>query len=229
MGINMNYKLIFLLPSRSRPIKFFNTIENIKENCIGNNYEIVCVCEESDDTMNNEQVKLKVSLYPKVTLNFTTTTGKINAINTGLNYLPKDYDILILVADDIVFTVKGFDSFIQQDMQKYFPNLDGILHYPDNIPQAGERQITMPVMGRKLVEYFGYIYHTDYHSVFCDNHQLAVTKILNKHKYIPNYFYQHNHPAFGKGENDNLYKYNESFYQKDSETYFKHLANNFEL
>jgi hypothetical protein len=225
----MDYKLVFLLPSRSRPIKFFSTIENIKENCVTENYEIICICEETDKTMNNEQVRLKISSYPKVTVNFTTTTGKINAINTGLKYLPEDYEILILVADDIVFTVKGFDSFIISDMQKYFPNLDGILHYPDNIPQAGERQITMPVMARKLVEYFGYIYNPAYQSVYPDTEQLAVVKQLNKHKFIPNYFYQHNHPCFGTAEWDNLYKYNESFYQSDAITYFKRLANNFDL
>lgn len=225
----MDYKLVFLLPSRSRPIKFFNTIENIKENCITDNYEIICVCEETDNTMNNDEVRLKISSYPKVTVNFTTTTGKINAINIGLRYLPEDYQILILVADDIVLTVKGFDSFIQEDMQKYFPNLDGLLHYPDDIPAAGERQITMPVMGRKLVEYFGYLYHPSYQSVYPDTEQLAVVKRLNKHKFIPNYFYQHKHPCFGKGEWDSLYTYNESFYQADSNNYFKRLANNFDL
>lgn len=213
----------------SRPIKFFAALDNLKEMCLTDNWEIICILEESDLTMNNQEVIGKISEYSNVKPFFINSTGKINAINNGVKYLSLDYDIMVLMADDLVFTEKGFDYHIISDMQQYWPKLDGLNHYPDDVSAAGERQITMPIFGRKLLEHFSYIYHPSYLSVFSDNEQLQVVKQIGKYKYIPTYFYSHKHPAFGKGENDDLYRRNESFYQTDSDNYFKRLAVNFDL
>lgn len=227
--IKMDYKINFLFPSMSRPVKFFAALNNIKEMCLSEDWEVICILDQSDLTMNNQEVRKQISQYLNVKPFFINSTGKINAINQGVQYLSHNYNIMVLMADDIVFTEKGFDLHIISDMQQYWPELDGLCHYPDDISAAGERQITMPVMGRKLLEHFSYIYHPSYTSVYCDNEQLQVVKQIGKHKFIPTYFYSHKHPAFGKGENDNLYKRNESFYQIDSDNYFKRLAVNFDL
>lgn len=223
----MNYKLVFVLPSMSRPIKFFHTVENIIEMCVTENYEILAILEKGDATMDNNAVRERMDSYDKLKYHFITSTGKVNAINQSLNYLPETFDILILVADDLVFTMKGFDSFLHEDFTKH--GLDMLCHYPDNIPQSGRRQITMPVIGRKLLESWGYIYEPSYISVYCDNHQMAVVKKMGKYHYNPIHFYEHRHPAFKLGEWDELYKKNESFYGQDGQTYFKHLENNFGL
>lgn len=221
--------LSFLFPSRSRPIKFFKTLDNLREFIIRYDYEVVCVLDLDDETMNNDEVREGAKAYPQVKLNYTTTTGKVDAINKGLEFINPAYDILILVADDIEFTMKGFDYEIECDMMKYAPNLDLVIHYPDQISKAGRNQITMPVMGREFVNYFGWIYEPSFKSLWCDTFMLAIAKRLQKHKFVDKHLYLHNHPLWLKQPYDELMKKNESLYQEDSNTYFKLIANDFGL
>lgn len=219
----------FILPSMSRPEKFFKTLDNLKEFVIRENYEVVCVLDETDQTMNNDAVKERAKAYPQVKMNYTTTTGKVDAINKGLEFIDPAYDILILIADDLEFTMKGFDYEIECDMQKYSPDLSMVLHYPDQIPQSGRNQITMPVMGRKFVDYFGWIYAPSFKSVWCDTYMLKISQRLKKHKFIDKHIYNHLHPLWIKQPYDELMKRNEGYYQEDSNTYFKLIANDFGL
>ena len=222
-------KLSFIFPSMSRPTKFFKTLDNLKEFVIREDYEVICILDLSDATMNNDAVKERVKDYPQAKLNYTNTTGKVDAINKGLEFIDPDYQILILVADDLESTMKGFDYEIEVDMQKYAPDLDMVLHFPDQVPQSGRNQITMPVMGRKFVDYFGWIYEPRFKSVWCDSYMMAISKRLNKHKFIDKHLYLHNHPIWMKQPYDELMKRNESYYQEDSNTYFKLIANDFGL
>ena len=222
-------RISFIFPSRERPTKFFKTLDNLKEFVIREDHEVVCVLDESDKTMNNDEVKERAKAYPQARLNYTNTTGKVNAINKGLEFIDPAYDILILIADDIEFTMKGFDYEIEVDTMKYAPKLDMILHYPDQIPQSGRNQITMPVCGREFVSYFGHIYNPLFKSVWCDSFQLKISQRLKKHKFIDKHLYLHNHPIWLKQPYDELMKRNESLYQEDSVTYFKLIANDFGL
>ncbi len=221
-------KIVFLLPSKSRPTKFFNTVENIIENCVTEDYEIISVCDESDETMNNQDVRLKISEYPKLTVYYHETEGKISAINTCVQHIPDDASIIVLLADDIFITEKGFDVHIEEDMKQFFPDgKKGLINYPDQI--VGDRQITMPVMSKSLIDYFGYIYNPNYRAVFCDNEQLAVVKQLGYYKFVNKRLYEHRHTIWGLSANDDLNRYNESFYHTDKETFFKRQKNNFDL
>ena len=220
-------RISFILPSMSRPTKFFKTLDNLKQFVIREDYEVICVLDLSDATMNNDAVKEKAKNYPQAKLNYTITTGKVDAINKGLEFINPAYDVLILVADDIEFTMKGFDYEIECDMMKYAPNLDYILHYPES--HSGSRQITMPVMGRKFVDYFGWIYEPSFKSVWCDNCQMESAKFIKKYKFINKSIFEHRHPLWEKMPYDELMKRNESYYAEDSKTYFKLVANNFNL
>src|SRR5690606_16833093 len=121
-------------------------------------YEVTCILDLDDTTMNNDEVKERAKAYPQVKMNYTTTTGKVDAINKGLEFIDPDWQIMVLVADDLEFTMKGFDFEIEYNMMKYFPDLDGCIQFPDGVAQVGNRQITMPVCGRKLIDRWGYIY-----------------------------------------------------------------------
>jgi hypothetical protein len=135
------------------------------------------------------------------------------------------------MSDDMVFTQWGFDDIIRTDMQKYFPDSDGVLHYPDGTP-VQDKIITMSIMGYKYFKRFNYIYHPEYRSLWCDLEFTEVSKKLGKYKYLPNtHILKHNHSVWsgGKEKYDALMTRNESFYHKDKEVYFKRLANNFDL
>jgi hypothetical protein len=87
----------------------------------------------------------------------------------------------------------------------------------------------MSILGRQYFERFGYIYHPDYISLYCDNEQMDVAKLLGCYKYINKNIFHHLHPAYGKAEYDMQYNHTESFSNADHITYFRRRANNFDL
>lgn len=225
----MNEKITFILPSRSREKSFFDTLNNIIENSINDNYEIICTLDLDDIIMCNDSVKEKLESYKKVTTYWGTSKDKVDAINKNCDKIPVDTDIVILISDDQKFIVKGFDEIIRMEMIKWFPDMDGVLHFQDNTP-ARDKLITMNIMSYNYFKRFDYLYNPEYKNVYVDNCFTETAKRLGKYKLIPNHkIYIHNHAIWGTAPMDDLYKRNEEpiSYQKDKDTYFRHLANNF--
>lgn len=225
-------KITYVLPSRSRPTAFFATLDNIIENSVKPDYEIIAALDTDDPLMNNYATKEAIRAYGKVTTYWGLSKDKVSAINRECDKISYDTDIVILISDDQKVIVNGFDDIIRVDAQKYFPNsTDFCLHYLDGTP-ARDRIITMNVFGFAFFKRFGYFYHPEYCNVYCDNEVTMVSKLLGKYKLISSpQIYTHSHPAWGTAPNDDLYKRNEEpiGYQKDKETYFRHLENNFGL
>jgi hypothetical protein len=88
----------------------------------------------------------------------------------------------------------------------------------------------MSILGKTFFDRFGYIYHPNYTSLFCDDEQTSVAKILGKYKFIDNQIFIHKHPM---NDNtvlfDNQYKHTESYFHIDQEVYRNRKANNFFL
>lgn len=224
-------KITFLLPSRSRQNKFFSTLDNITAMCAKDNYHIIASLDLDDTTMTDKAVRERIVSNKKVTAIYGTSTGKVNAINRDVICIPEDTDIIILISDDMVFTQWGFDDIIRMDMQKYFNDTDGVLHYPDGTP-VRDRVITMSIMGYKYFKRFNYLYHPEYTSLWCDLEFTEVAKRLGKYQYLKNTnFFIHGHPVWsnGKEKYDALMTKNESYYHIDKAIYFKRLGNNFDL
>jgi hypothetical protein len=91
---------------------------------------------------------------------------------------------------------------------EHFPDGDGLIHFPDQI--ALERLVTVPIMGRKYYDRFGYLYYPGYKSVCPDNEQMEVAMLLKRYVYINKVMYHHNHPVWKLAEWDDLYRRNEA-------------------
>ena len=223
-------KICYIFPSRSRPEKFFKTLDNITSNSAKENYEIIAVLDLDDTTMNNDVVKDRLKSYLKVNAFFGLSTGKVDAINRELKNMPEDTSIVVLMSDDMVFTQWGFDDIIRMDMLKFFPDTDGALHYPCGTPVQNDI-ITLLIIGIAYFKRFNYLYHPEYTSLWCDYEQTVVAKKLGKYKNFPHtHIFTHLHPVWNKGEKyDNLMTRNESFYNSDKKIYFKRLEKNFDL
>jgi hypothetical protein len=227
----MDAKIVYVLPSRQRPIAFFDTINNIIENSASDNYEIIATLDSDDESMNNSAVKASISTYPKVTAYWGKSHNKVHAINRECDKIPDDTDIVILVSDDQRYIIKGYDDLIRVEMNRNYPDKDGVLHFMDNTP-ARDKMITMSIMGYFYFKRFGFLYDPCFMSVYCDNQFTEISKRLGKYKLISNHnIYIHNHFVWGTAPIDDLYKRNEEpiIYAKDKETYFKNLSNNFGL
>lgn len=217
----MDMKILFKFASRSRPENFFKGLDSIVHNVASDNYLVLCSFDSNDITMNNPAVIEKLDKYRNVKYVFGESTSKIHAINKDMEQAG-EWDILVNMSDDMVFTKKGFDESIRKNMT----NLDLLLHYPDNY--AGEKLVTMTIEGREHYERFEYIYNPSYYSLWCDNEQMEVAQMLGCYRLVKEDIYLHNHYSAGAAKKDELYKRNDT-YRQDEEIFKKRKAINFEL
>jgi hypothetical protein len=204
--------ICFKFATRSRPNLFDRGISSILTNIETNNYFILVTCDLDDNSM--QGVPIKYANNKNIKFVYGHSKNKIDAINRDLSLLPENWNVLINMSDDMVFTQKGFDNIIMNDFNSDF---DLCLHYPD-----GYRKdlITMSIIGKYFFDRFGYIYHPNYTSLWCDNEQTEVSKILGKYRFFNKEIFIHKHPA-----NDNSvvideqYKRTESFYNIDKAIY----------
>ena len=185
--------IILKYPTRHRPIKFMNNLDAYLAKASGKHKITVVVTMDIDDSsMNNNPLRYymtnKIKGNIDVTFLYGNSEGKIAAINR--NVPTTDWDIIISTADDMEPVEQGWDDIIVQDMLREFPNLDGALNY-NNDPRLEAKGaegfktlITLPVIGRKLYDRFGYIYHPAYKSEWCDNEQTEVFEKLGVLRHI---------------------------------------------
>lgn len=190
-----NAKILFKFATRSQPDKFFAGLHNIIDNLSNRiNYEILVSADKNDKTMYNRSTLNLIAVFEKnynVKVVWGKSKNKIDAINRDIE-LVKDWDILVNFSDDMEFQKEGFDNVIRNKFNNHFPDFDGCLHFND-----GYRKdiITLSILGRKYYERFNYIYHPSYISVWCDNEQTEVAKLLNKYVYFDDVIFKHQHYA----------------------------------
>ena len=213
--------ICYSLASRSRPDKFFETLDNIQTMSKEHNHFIVAKLDDDDHSMNNDFVRSKIVSYPSVMVKWGKSISKIHAINRDLDDIPK-WDIMICVSDDMRFRTYGYDDIIRQHMPE---DLDGFLHIKDDY--AKEKVCTVSIIGRKYYERDGYIYNPAYYSLWCDNEAHEIAVLRGCYKEIPGSI-EHLHYTAGKASKDQLYKRNDT-YHEDQRIFNERKANNFYL
>jgi hypothetical protein len=218
--------ICYVFPSRERPQKFFSALDNIQDMSESKDYFVWAKLD--DDCPCVDQYRERLSEYPEVTVKWGLSNGKIHACNRDLEDLP-ECDIIILMSDDMKFLSFGYDDEIRVAFKKYFPNLDGVIHYPDS--HALDRTMTLTIMGINLFKQLGYLYHPSFDSVYADNHLTEMTKAMKRYVFINKQIFDHFHPGWGMAEFDEQYRRTEApeNYKKDRETYLRLKANNFGL
>jgi hypothetical protein len=144
--------------------------------------------------MNNEEIQTNIrTMFTRSNISFSIfydkNTNKISAINDHID--GNDFDIVICISDDMVPVVESWDKIISNYMNTFFPDTYGCLHFNDGYTQ--NKLITLSILGRKLYEYFGYIYHPDYKSLYCDDEFTQEVYKMNKVKYIGDVIISHEH------------------------------------
>ena len=221
--------ILFKLPSRGRPERFFRALDSIVLNLACDYaYHISCTLDEDDTTMNNKEVVSKLLQYKNTSIEWGASKSKIDAINRSMPNVP--WDILVSFSDDMVFNVYGFDELIRQEMSQNFADTDGYLHFPEKDSMAALCVLT--ICGRKYYDRFLYIYHPAYKSLFCDNEQMEVAKMLGKYVYVPYIIFEHRNPAYSHyGEvRDAMFEEQQQVgWTTDQATYNLRKSKNFDL
>lgn len=202
-------KILYKFPSRSRPEKFINSLDNIFINQRHEDFLVMATLDTNDATMNTDEMKEKMVRYDRLYPVFGESRSKIHAVNRDMGLAP-EWDILIVMSDDMVFVERGFDTIIIEDMLKYFPDLDGVLHYNDGNQKANV--MTMSIMGRKYYDRQNYIYNPAYQSLWCDVEETEKAYMLGKYKYMGDdkILFRHFHPAWNLAKWDDQYRQTES-------------------
>jgi hypothetical protein len=155
-----------------------------------------------------------------VNICYGRNTSKIEAVNADMSSIEWQWDIVVLVSDDMVPKVKGYDDVLRSHMMANFADTDGILWVNDGT--QGSKLNTISIMGRKMYDSFGYIYHPAYKSLFCDTEftDLCTGPLASKCTYIPYVLIKHEHPGTGFPERgDALYARNQTYWSQDMYTY----------
>jgi len=190
-------KILFKYTTRSRRSNFLRGYDSIL-NKIANreDYHILISVDKDDQSM-----------FPLPVLdgNYTFVVGnsknKIDAINRDLNEFDYDWDILINMSDDMIFTKKGFDDIIRAE---FYNDFNQYLHFNDGNQKCNV--CTMHIVGRNYYDRFKYIYHPDYISLWSDVENDIVAKQLGCYKYMGDnvQLFRHLHPAWGLARQDEL-------------------------
>jgi len=211
--------IVAKLPTRNRPERFKEVITECIERQSGEVTYLISA-DKDDETMNNTDIKL-FCLKNNLNIVYGKSKNKVHAINRD----EIEFDILILLSDDMYCVQDGWDERIKNDMISNFPDMDGVLWYNDGF--TGDKLDTMVIMGRKYYDRFGYIYHPEYTSLWCDNEFMEVAKSLERIIYFDDVLFEHRHPAnIGYG-NDEGYELTESFYKKDEVIFNERKSNGF--
>lgn len=219
-------RLLIKIPTRMRPEKFFVMLDNYYEKLSHTiPYQFLISCDEDDVLMNNEQVIEKFKSYKNLTYSFGKQSTKVAAYNADIDKY--DFDIIVCGSDDMEPVISGYDLIIAEKMKKHFPDGDGMIHFFDG--KASQICNTLPIMGKKYYERFGYVYHPEYQSMYCHMELASVAKILKKEKCSRTVLFRHNHPAWGLAAWDELYARNEKDKQSDKALFEERRRNYFHL
>tara|TARA_B100001939_G_scaffold108349_1_gene93681 strand:- start:218 stop:934 length:717 start_codon:yes stop_codon:yes gene_type:complete len=198
--------ILIQFPTYARPDKFLKCLEKyLYMSSSIHHLHFNINCDEDDSLCNNSKFVGDVcGLFEEkenctFSLKFDKNTNKISAINDHIDARFFDFDVVICASDDMIPQQQGWDDVIAKDMNEFFPKLNGALHYFDGYQK--ESLITLSILGRELYNHFGYIYHPDYKSLYCDNEFTQSVYNLGRVKYIDNLIIKHEH--YGEEGNSN--------------------------
>ena len=217
-------RILLKCPTRSRPQKAISTLKKYVD--MANRKDLLGIlvsCDADDTSMQNVRNELTATLRPaswsKVV--YGNSKSKIQACNADIAECDWEWDIVVLVSDDMQPQVQGYDDAVRSYMMASFPNTDGILWFNDGF--QGTKLNTLTIFGKAMYNSFGYLYHPEYVSLYCDTEltDLCRTTLKDKTVYIPTCIIRHEHPATGYGGNDALYAHNSKVWNRDMHTYIR--------
>jgi hypothetical protein len=217
-------KILLKCPTRSRPERVLATLAlYIRYASRPEDIGVTISCDIDDTTMTNTNVQLRMAnLLSKVAWHrifYSENHSKIEACNANMNEIDYPWDIVVLVSDDMIPQVDGYDNVIRRHMRSSFPDTNGILWFNDG--NQKDELNTLSIYGRAMYERLGHLYEPCYKSFFCDTElsDLCRTTYKSQTLYIPTVVIRHEHPAAGHGTADALYTFNQRFFSTDMMTY----------
>jgi len=230
-------KILVKFPTRERPTKCIARLDEIYSLASDPKSVTTLVSyDHNDPSMNQEWVKNSLAKYNVIAVR-GSSSSKIHAVNRDME-MSGNWDIGVLLSDDMVCQMKGWDDRLREDMTKHFPDTMGALWYWDGdqntrltFDHRGIRSkglCTMNIFGRKYYDWRGNWYDPRFKSLWCDNMETDI--MMNEHgnyyegkgkyHYSEDVMFRHVHYSNTQSEQpDRLMKHTQTFYSVDQVTY----------
>lgn len=218
-------RILLKCPTRSRPQRVIQTLDKYirlanQPSLLG----IAVSCDADDVSMTRnlvqDELRRTIGRAGWSQVFYSNNRSKIEACNADMDRIDYPWDIVVLVSDDMVPQIKGYDDIIRNHMLAKFPDTNGILWFNDGY--QGDKLNTLCVYGREFYQRQGYIYHPSYKSLFCDTEltDLCRTDYKDICLYISYCIIRHEHPGTGFADRmDALYQANQRYWNTDMYNY----------
>lgn len=197
-------------PTLGRPDKFLSCFKKYVDMSSGKHNLLFNInCDYADKSMNNDMISYTIrdvvrnKTHINTAFNFDFNTTKISSINA---HIATDFDIVLIISDDMIPQTFNWDDEVASAMTTHFPQLDGCIHFNDGYTSG--KLITFSILGRKLYEEFGYLYHPDYKSLYCDNEFTQEVNRIGRVEYVDKVIIKHEH--YGEKNNSNSGDFDET-------------------
>lgn len=198
----------------------YKAYKSVVDNAVLPNWQMIITLDKDDTVTIASKEIHEILKDARVYCVVGTSKNKIDAINRDVPQ--SGWDILVNLSDDQIFTVKGFDKVIADHCRP-----DSFLHLPDGY--VNELLPTMSIMGIDYYKRFGYIYHPDYASLWCDNEQMDVAKANGCYVWVDQHIFTHEHPVWTGEKPDAQLEHTQKFYRQDERTFRKRKSLGFPL
>ena len=133
LNTNDRVRFCFKYASRERPEQFMVTLDRYVS-LLSNkhDYHFVISMDSNDGTMNNDRIKEYLKTKRKqvqLEYYYGESKNKIEAINRDM--IAPTFNILVLVSDDMIPQVQGYDDIIVRNFKEKCLDYDGMLSFND--------------------------------------------------------------------------------------------------
>lgn len=211
-------KFSLLHPSRKRPQLAIKNAIDIIEKSKDKDLEYI-ICIDHDDPCQKEYTRLVQEAnwkYKKITLLVSGSTTCVQALNCAAGY--STGDILIYVSEDFVFPL----HWDREILAAVGNSDDFVLWVHDKIQNE---IMTGCILSRKYYDYWGFVYHPAFVSMYADNFFTYLAKKRNKIIYANHLVIEHNHPSLNNGmpKDETFYRQNDSRNYSEGKATFDRL------
>ena len=204
----MNKTISLLCPTRGRPDRVHTMLESIIITTDNPEYVEVLYYIDNDDNTKEGYLETIDNLVKKHDVHFKKAEpyiGEPISISKSWNILAErcSGDVLVMANDDEVWITKGWDSRLNEEIEK-FPDDIYCIYFDDGGNHG--KICCFPMVSRTWYETLGYFTPGIFKFIFNDTWIEYIARAIGRLHYIPDVLIEHRHFSFGKSEFDETYK-----------------------
>ena len=141
-------RILLKCPTRSRPEKVRKTLASyLRFAAHPEQMGVAISCDHDDPTMKDtSELRRVLAGFGWNQIFYGHNKTKIEACNANMNDIDYNWDIVVLVSDDMIPQIRGYDDVIRNEFLAAFPDTNGIL-WPNDGTQ-GDKLNTLCIFGR---------------------------------------------------------------------------------